>query len=324
MTIRNSATYAPRPGTITPEGARTISKYLLEPARLTRSLRTLTQQNFVADRILRGRVTTASGMVEYETTESIYPVGGAEVIEPGAEYPLVAIGDGETVLEAVAKNGLRTEITLEAVMRRVDEPIVRAQRKLANGVVLRFDTQFMGRLNSAKAQMNSVVGASWTGAGTTILRQLETAKAAILDRREGYNPTAVLLDRQKYAVLVSDEKVQNSLDRVSIDTEAFKGLITRVADLEIIVANTGTAFAADPVVFDPDMLGSVVSQANAEQRQNGDNGVYADVAWYGAANATGGAEFWSGAGGAPALAAGREALAIIQEPKSAAVITGTA
>ncbi len=319
MTIMNNATYAPRPGTVTADGARTMSKYLLEPTRLTRTLRTLAQQmgGFTADRILRGRVTSQSGMVEYETAESIYPIGDAEVIEPGAEYPLVGVGDGTSVLEAVSKNGLRTEVTLEAVMRRADEPIVRARRKLANGVVLRFDTQFMGRLNSAKPQMNSVAGASWTGAGTTILRQLETAKASILDRREGYNPTAVLLDRQKYAVLVSDEKVQNSLDRETVATEAFSGVIVRVADLEIIVAPTGTAFAADPVVFDPEMLGSIVSQATAAERQNGDNGVYADVAWYGAANATGGAEFWS-------VAAGREALAIIQEPKAATVITGTA
>lgn len=309
--------YPPRPGSVTLDGVTTLSRYLNDPVRLTRALRTLTQQQFMADRILRGRITTTSGMVEYETAESIFPIGSAETIQPGAEYPLVAVGEGDVVLEAVSKNGLRTEVTLEAVQKRRDQPIVRAQTKLANGVVQRFDSQFMGRINSAKAQMNQVTGATWSTGGTTILRQLETAKAAVLDRLQGYNPTAVLMDRQKYAVLVSDDKVQASLDRTSVDTEAFKGVITRVADLEIMVAPSGTVGLTDPIVFDPDMLGSIVSQANVAQRQNGDNGVYADTSWYGAANANGGAEFWS-------LAAGREALAIIQEPKAAAVITGTA
>lgn len=316
-TLTNSSLYPPRPGTVTVDGVRTISRYLADPVRITRALRTLTAQQFVADRILRGRITTTSGMVEYETAESIYPIGGAEVIQPGAEYPLVLVGEGDVVLEAVAKNGLRTEVTLEAVRKRSDQPVVRAQQKLSNGVVQRFDSQFMGRINSAKAQMNQVTGASWTAGGTTILRQLEMAKASVLDQLQGYSPTAVLMDRQKYAILVSDDKVQQSLDRVSVDTEAFKGTITKVADLEIIVAPTGTVGLTDPIVFDPDMLGSIVSQASAAERQNGDNGVYADVEWYGAAAATGGAEFWS-------LAAGREALAIIQEPKSAAVINGTA
>ncbi len=309
--------YPPRPGSVTTAGVRTLSRYLNDPVVLTRALRLITQQQFMSDRILRGRIVTTSGMVEYETAESIFPIGTAETIEPGGEYPLVGIGVGDVVLEAVKKNGLRTEVTLEAVMKRADQPIVRAQTKLANGVVQRFDTQFMGRINDAKPQMNQVIGATWSSGGTTILRQLETAKAAVLDRLQGYNPTAVLMDRQKYAILVSDDKVQNSLDRTSIDTEAFKGTITRVADLEIMVAPTGTTGLADPIVFDPEMLGSIVSQATAAERRNGDNGVYADSTWYGAANATGGAEFWS-------LAAGREALAIIQEPKAAAVITGTA
>lgn len=314
-----TATYPPRPGTVTTDGVRTLSRYLNTPTLVTRDLRTLTDRQFMADRILRGRITATGGMVEYEVGESIFPLGNAapEAIEPHAEFPLVGLGEGDIRLEAVGKYGYRTEVTLEAVMRRADQPIVRARTKLGNGVVLRFDTAFMAQIAASKSTMNQVAGASWSGAGTTILRQIEMAKAAILDLREGFNPTAILLDRQKYAILVSDDKVQASLDRTSVDSEAFKGTIVRVADLEIMVAPTGVAGTNDPIIFDPDMLGSIVSEANPAERAGGDNGVFADTAYYGAANANGGAEFWS-------LAAGRAALAIIQEPKSAAVLTGTA
>lgn len=309
----------PRPGTVTLDGVQTLSRYLNNPTLITRDLRTLTDRQFIADRVLRGRITAAGGMVEYEIGESIFPIGDAapEAIEPHAEFPLVSVGDGEIVLEAVGKHGYRTEITLEAVMRRRDQPVVKARQKLGNGVQLRFDSSFMAKVQATKSSFNQVSGASWSGAGTTILRQIEMAKASILDLRQGYNPTAILMDRQKYAILVSDDKVQASLDRTSVDTEAFKGTIVRVADLEIMVAPTGVLGTSDPIIFDPDMLGSIVSEASPAERAAGDNGVFVDTAYYGAANAVGGAEFWS-------LAAGRVAIAIIQEPKSATVITGTA
>ncbi len=307
----------PRPGTVTPDGVRTISRYLNDPVLVTRTLRTLTDRQFIADRVLRGRI--QGNMVEYEVGESIFPIGDAlpEEIEPFGEFPLVGIGTGEVRLEAVPKFGYRTEVSLEAVRRRRDQPVVRANTKLANGVVLRFDGAFMAKINATKPSMLTVAGASWSGAGTTILRQLEQAKAAMLDQRQGYNPTAVLLDRQKYAILVSDEKVQNSLDRDTVDDEAFSGTIVRVADLEIMVAPSGTVGATDPIVFDPDQLGSIVQDVDPANRRAGDNGVFAETAYYNSANAQGGAEFWS-------LSAGREALAIIEEPKAAVVISGTA
>ncbi len=307
----------PRPGTVTSDGVRTISRYLNDPVVVTRALRTLTDRQFVADRVLRGRI--VGNMVEYEIGESIFPIGDAlpEEIEPFGEFPLVGVGDADVRLEAVPKFGYRTEVSLEAVRRRGDQPVVRANTKLANGVALRFDSAFMAKINVTKASMLAVTGASWSASGATILRQLEQAKAAILDQRQGYNPRAVLLDRQKYAILVSDDKVQNSLDRDTVEDEAFSGTIVRVADLEIMVAPSGTVGATDPIVFDPDALGSIVQDVDAAQRRAGNNGVFAETQYYNSANAVGGAEFWS-------LSAGREALAIIQEPKSAAVISGTA
>lgn len=312
-------TYPPRPGTVTTDGVRTLSRYLNSPTLVTRDLRTLTDRQFIADRILRGRITATGGMVEYETGESIFPLGGAlpEQIEPHAEFPLVAIGDGEIKLESVGKYGYRTEVTLEAVQRRADQPIVKARTKLGNGVVQRFDGAFMQQIANAKSTMNQVAGTSWSaGTGLTILRQILLAQAAILDLREGYNPTAILMDRTKHAILTSDEKVQGALREATVDNDVFRGVVQTIAGLEVIVAPTGTVGVTDPIVFDPDALGSIVSEASPPERAAGDNGVFADTAYYGAANATGGAEFWS-------LAAGRVALAIIQEPKSATVITGT-
>jgi hypothetical protein len=292
----------PRPATLDAEGVRTISRYLNNPTLITRRLRQITDRQFVGDRILRGRVVAAGGMVEYETGESIFPRDAPEEIEPGGEYPMTTIPVGTAVIEAVKKTGLATEVTLESVKRRGTNPVERAELKLANGVVKNFDDRTMSKIAAAQPQMNTLAGTSWaTATDTAILRMILNAVATVIDLREGYRPTALLLDNFKYALLASSEKLLTLIDR---ETD----------DLEFIRSPSGTA-VTDPIVFDPDQLGSIVQEdfgtANAAN-----NGVEALSEYHVLTSPTGGAEKWT-------LGAKRVALPIVQEPKSACRITGT-
>jgi hypothetical protein len=292
----------PRPATLDAEGVRTISRYLNNPTVLTRRMRQITDQEFVGDRILRGRVVATGGMVEYETGESIFPPGTPEEIEPGGEYPMTTIPAGTAVLEAVKKMGLATEVTLESVKRRAWNPVERAEQKLANGVIKHFDDRTMAKIAAAQPQMLTLAGSSWaTATDTAILRQILNAIATVRDLREGYNPKAVLLDNFKYALLASSEKLLTLIDR---ETD----------NLEFIRSPSGTA-VTDPIVFDPDQLGSIV-QEDFGNANAANNGVEALSEYHVLTSPTGGAEKWT-------LGAKRVALPIVQEPKSACVITGT-
>jgi hypothetical protein len=292
----------PRPATLTAEGIRQISAYLNNPTLITRRLRDITDQEFVGDRILRGRVIAAGGMVEYSQGESLFPTDSPEEIEPGGDYPMTKIPVGVPVIEAVKKTGLATEVTLEAVKRRGDEPVVKAELKLSNGVVKNFDERTMSKIAAAQPQMLTLTGTSWaTATDTAILRQILNAIATVRDLREGYNPTAVLLDNFKYALLASSEKLLTLIDR---ETD----------DLEFIRSPSGTALT-DPIVFDPEQLGSIVQEEFGTAARPS-NGVEALSEYHALTSPTGGAEKWT-------LGAKRVALPIVQEPKSACVITGT-
>lgn len=292
----------PRPATLNADGVRSISRYLNNPTLLTRDLRTVTNQMFVGDKILRGRVVAAGGMVEYEQGESIFPPDSPEEIEPGGEYPLTTIPRGTAVIEAVKKTGLATEVTLESVKRQGYSPVARAQLKLANGAVKNFDDRTMAKIAAAQPQMNTLVGTAWsTATDTAILRMILNAIATTIDLREGYKPTAVLLDNFKYALLASSEKLLT--------------LIRRETDnLEFIRSPSGTA-VTDPIVFDPDLLGSIV-QEDFGTASTPNNGVEALTEYHVLTSPTGGAEKWT-------LGVKRVALPIVQEPKSATRITGT-
>lgn len=304
----------PAPATLTGTAGdqlRTISLYLSNPARVERDLRTLTDRQFVGDRILRGRVTAAGGMVEYGVGESIFADGNPEDIAPLAEFPLVGVSEGEIKLESVGKFGFRTRISIESVRRRLNDPVVKARLKLANSIVQSFDQRTMAKVNAAKPQMLTLAGSSWTTGGT-ILRQLLTAQAMVDDQLQGYNASAVLLDNTKWAILASDKDLQAAMQRETVDNPVYSGEMVRIAGLEILSAPTGQA--PDPIVFDPEQLGSIVREDLGQAADN--NGVEASTEYHGPASEKEMAEGWT-------IAAARRALPIIQEPKAAVVITGT-
>jgi hypothetical protein len=63
----------------------TISRFLSQPTAVSRRLRTIAENRFIADVLLSGRVEGSS--ILYETDESIYTADAPEVIAPGAQYP---------------------------------------------------------------------------------------------------------------------------------------------------------------------------------------------------------------------------------------------
>lgn len=312
--------YPPRPGTITDDGVQTISRYLESPTLLTRRLRDITTEQFIGDRILTGRATSRGGMVAYEVSESIYPIGeGPEVIEPGGEFPTVLIGVGRTVLEALRKIGLATEITLESVLRSAWDPVDRGERKLRNSMIQAFDLITLGKVAAAVPDMKTLVGAPWSGTDASIVRQIMTAVAMLRDDRQGYNPDTVLIDNMKFVDLASNEKLLTMLARYNGDNAPLV-LTNRIAlpglGLDILPHPTSTVLA-DPIVYDSSLLGSIVREDGNDPDPT-DNGVAVETRYYNSAEVSPaqGSEVWR-------LAVKRTRLPIIQEPDAAVVIAGT-
>src|SRR3982751_5635205 len=96
--------YPPAAPTITGD-VITISRFLNSPAAVSRRLRTLAENRFIADTLLSGRYEVAGGSLLYEQNESIFTARAPEIVNPGAEYPRTPAAPGAALMASVSKWG---------------------------------------------------------------------------------------------------------------------------------------------------------------------------------------------------------------------------
>lgn len=312
-------TYPPRPGTIDSDGVRTISEFLKDPTMIVRRMRDITDKTFVADRIFRGRASTASGTISYGQSESAFAPGVPEVISPGGEYPTTVINMVARIWESIKKVGLGTEITLESVEELRWDPVDRAIRKLRNRQIQAFDLKAMAKIVAAYPLIPTLAGSDWgTATDAAPVRHFLQAVANIRDLQEGYDPDTVLLDHNKFVEWAGNEKVLALLARYTGGdaefTEGGTGIYLPGANLTILSQPTGTA-VTDPLVFDSTQFGSIVRK---ESDPTDDDGVQIFSTYYDATKVSpaGQSEVWR-------LSTKREREPIVQEPQAAVRITGT-
>src|SRR5690349_5921095 len=102
-------TYPPAAPTISGDTV-TINRYLNQPTRVARDLRTILQQRYIADALLTGRFTIEGGAILYETGESIFPADAPQAIPPGGEYPLTVLAGGNASMAKPVKWGEDAEV----------------------------------------------------------------------------------------------------------------------------------------------------------------------------------------------------------------------
>src|SRR4051812_31346839 len=96
----------------------TISRFLNSPTLVSRQLRTLAQQRYIADAVLSQRFDDGGGPGLSETGESIFTADNPRAVSPGSEYPLTTAPTGQASVAKTVKWGQDTEITDESVKRQ--------------------------------------------------------------------------------------------------------------------------------------------------------------------------------------------------------------
>jgi hypothetical protein len=87
----------------------TVDRYLRDPVRIYRALRTLVQQRLIGDRLLTGRVNlTGTGSGVYEIAEAILPDFMPLVVPPLDEYPLTTFTPGTPAQVRRSSGGRRS------------------------------------------------------------------------------------------------------------------------------------------------------------------------------------------------------------------------
>jgi len=191
-------TYPPAAPTLSGD-VLTISRFLNSPTLVSRRLRDILSQRYIADALLVARIPVVGGAVQYETGESIFTSDDPKAVAQGAEYPLTPVPTGAASIAKTVKWGQDTEVTDEAIARQLMRPVERALQKLANQNVKYVDSVALSAIASAVTNTQAAA-ASWsTATAKQMLTDVATAKASILALNQGYEPNTVVLDDLTWA-----------------------------------------------------------------------------------------------------------------------------
>lgn len=240
----------------------TIHRLLQSPAAIQRRLRTFTDLRFVSDQILTQRFRSSGGAVLYEVSEPIVNPRPVESVGPGSEYPKDVPPTGAAAVAAVQKWGQAVDLTDEEAKRNVrgGDAVDRSLRKVINSIIKQVDSITMSAIGSAITATGAATGVWSNATAATILRDMELAKAAILDTNQGYNPDTILMSSTKYAYMASDDKIANLRRRETTDNPVYSGRIDIIDDLVVVVAPATSLPSNDVWILDSKQLGGMADE----------------------------------------------------------------
>jgi hypothetical protein len=262
-------TYPPAPPTLSGD-LLTIHRLLQSPTQIRRRMRTFTDLRFVSDQILTQRFRTSGGAISYEVSEPITNTRTPEAVAAGSEYPRDVPKPGTGALAAVQKWGQAVGLTDEEIKRSVfaGDVVDRALRKVINTVIKQVDSVTTSAIGSAVTATLPATGTGsnrWSQDSTArILRDLELAKAAVIDLNQGYVPDTLLLTSTKYALMASDDKVASVRRRETTDNPVYTGRIDVIDDLTVITAPVSSLPSDDVWVLDSQQLGGMADEADVD------------------------------------------------------------
>jgi len=290
----------------------TISRFLNSPALVSRRLRTLAENRFIADRLLTGRYEVQGGSLLYEQNESIFTNKAPEAVNPGSEYPRAQATTGPASLAAVTKWGQDVPVTDEHVSRYGRRAVDVAMTKITNYMVKQVDTVALAVIAAAVTQTAAAAGGGgWSGASADPLLDIMLGAAAIRANDQGYEADVVVMSDTSYARLVSNQKIIAGLNREGDNTVTRTGDVLNIAGLQILPTNN-LPVASTAFIIDSSLMGGLGYERIPSPEYQGDpaNGV----------------ETWSrrdpAANDQWILRGRRPVVPVVQEPNAGFKVTG--
>jgi hypothetical protein len=237
-----------------------INRFLKDTPWVARALRSIGDEQFVADKLLTGQFFTESGSIGYEQNESIYADRAPKAVPPGGEYPITPISTGPASTANVVKWGNDALLTDELISRQRYNVVERSFRKLMNSHISTIDAIALSAILSAVTQNTNAI-ASWKAAsGVKILRDVMRAITSIIKLKQGYMPNAVFVEPDVFANVVSDDELAKLMPREYPGVQATPlvaglggSLMRQIGGLTWITSPnapvTGKALVLDTAVF---------------------------------------------------------------------------
>lgn len=264
-------TYPPAAPTLSGD-VLSISRFLNTPTAVSRRLRTIAENRFIADVLLSGRVEGSS--ILYETDESIYTSDAPTVVSPGTKYPRSTSPTGTAAVANPVKWGQEVPITDEEVGRFRGNAVERNLQKIVNYLVYTVDTTALAVIAAAVTASVTAI-ANWNvAASANPILDLLRAKATIRQTNKGFDADTVACDDFAFAYIIGNFNVLATMARESGSTASMTGNLVELAGLRILpTPNLPTAGTA--IVVDSTMLGSLGYERIPSPEYSGDpaNGI---------------------------------------------------
>jgi len=251
-------TYPAAPASVASDTV-SIHRLMQSPPLIARRLRTLLNQRYISDALLKGRFTAQGGGIFFESGESIFSGENPRAVTPGAEYPLVGLSAGPMTGAKTVKWGQDTEIYDEAIARLNRNPVDRGLTKLANQNVKYVDSISMAAVASAVTQTANLGAALASASAEQILTAFLTAKANIIALNEGYMPDTVVMDDISHAIVMAKFIAAGYLPREAGNTPLMTGDFPRLQGLTWL-ATPNTVAANTALIADTEQLGGMADE----------------------------------------------------------------
>lgn len=256
--------YPPAAPTLTGD-LLSIHRLLQTPTQIQRRLQTIADLRFVADQVLTQRFRSAGGAVLYEVSEPLTNTRTVESVAPGGEYPRDVTAEGAAALAAVSKWGEAIFLSDEKLKRSVymGDEVDRNLRKVVATVVKHIDTVALAAFASAVTATQAATD-DWVATTATILRDIELARADVEDLDFGYVPDSILLSREKYAYMVTDEKINQLRRRETTDNPVYGGQVETLAGLKVIKTSAARLPSNDVWIYDSKQVGGMADEMEVD------------------------------------------------------------
>lgn len=150
------------------------------------------EDKFLSEHLFRGPIKVQGGAYtfsEAEEAEDLPARGGIEQIEPGGDYPMVDVADGEEQAGRTSKFGAAYRVAYEARDDNNMNPIARGNLKVRNAMLLSDAGRSLAALE--KKVIATPSSADWATAGAwekDILTAMSTAPT-------GYDPDTIIISK---------------------------------------------------------------------------------------------------------------------------------
>ena len=213
-----------------------ISRFLQDPTRLQRRLRTFRELRFVSDQLLTGRFRSQGGAVLYEMSEPFVSDRAVTAVSAGSEYPYANLGTGTAGVAAIAKWGQKVLLTDEEIARNAyaGAAVDRSLQKVVNSVIKQVDLIAMSAIGAAITATAGTAGIWDTLSGAKPLQDILQAVQAMEDLNLGYKADTLVLSPKAYTFLMLNDAIAQLRKRETTENPVYTGMIETVANLTVI------------------------------------------------------------------------------------------